>query len=145
MTVFEAKKVVTGRKRKREPKGDPGDVDGYMGPWRGYVDQEKVSRPTDEQKAVLELMFAEKKKDKKEEEETVAESTLLHGRSWRMQACTISLMATPSIWGGVKTQIYILILHVLEKTSHLAVYQLMMMSHIEDVANERSYKTISLI
>ena len=79
MTVFEAKKVTAGRKRKREAKGDPGDVDGYMGPWRGYVDQEKVSKPTEEQRAILEVMFADKKKEKKEEEETIEESTLLHG------------------------------------------------------------------
>ena len=30
-TVFERKVVRTGEKRKRAPKGDPGDIDGYMG------------------------------------------------------------------------------------------------------------------
>lgn len=79
LTVFEAKTVRTGKKRKREGKGNPGDVDGYMGPWRGYVDQEKVSKPSEEQRAVLELMYADKKKEKKQEEETIEESSLLHG------------------------------------------------------------------
>ena len=100
--MFEVKKVRTGEKRKREGKGDPGDVDGYMGPWRwasavilcsmlwsfkwfhffcrGYVDQEMVSRPTDEQKAIIEKQFGDKQKKKKkdEEEETIEESTMLH-------------------------------------------------------------------
>ncbi len=79
LTVFEAKMVRTGEKRKREDKGDPGEVDGYKGPWRGYVDQVTVSKPTEEEKATLELMFASKKKVKKEEELTIEESTLLHG------------------------------------------------------------------
>ena len=30
LTVFEAKTVRTGAKRKREDKGDPADVDGYQ-------------------------------------------------------------------------------------------------------------------
>ena len=30
-TVFERKVVRTGEKRKRESKGDPGEIDGYMG------------------------------------------------------------------------------------------------------------------
>ena len=39
VSVFEVKKVFTGKKRKRKEKGDPGDLDGYMGPWREYEDQ----------------------------------------------------------------------------------------------------------
>lgn len=82
--MFEAKSVRTGEKRKREVKGDPGDVDGYQGPWREYVGQVKVAKPTDEEKAAIELLFAEKKKKKegklkKEEEPTMEESSKLHG------------------------------------------------------------------
>ena len=32
VSVFEVKQVLTGRKRKE--KGDPADLDDYMGPWR---------------------------------------------------------------------------------------------------------------
>ena len=78
MTVFEAKTVRTGQKRKREDKGDPGDLEGYKGPWRGYVDQEKVSRPTKEQMAILEEQFGDKQKTKKEKDETIEESSMLH-------------------------------------------------------------------
>ena len=82
MTVFEAKSVRTGKKRKREAKGDPADVDGYKGPWREYVDQVKVSKPTEEEMATMELLFADKKKKKEkkeEEDQTIDESTMLHG------------------------------------------------------------------
>ena len=37
--MFEVKKVRTGEKRRRKDKGDPADLDGYMGPWREYEDE----------------------------------------------------------------------------------------------------------
>ena len=79
--MFEAKKVCTGIKRKRLEKGDPSDVDGYEGPWRGYVDQVKVSKPTEKQLALLEEQLGERKKKKqvKDKEETIDESSMLHG------------------------------------------------------------------
>ena len=46
VSVFEIKEVRTGKKRKRKEKGDPEDLDGYMGPWREYVDQVKEHLPT---------------------------------------------------------------------------------------------------
>jgi pre-mRNA-processing factor 17 len=82
LTVFEAKTVRSGEKRKREEKGDPGDIDGYKGPWREYVGQVKVAKPTEEEKAAIELLFADKKKKKEkksDEEQTMEESSLLHG------------------------------------------------------------------
>ncbi|XP_064404437.1 pre-mRNA-processing factor 17-like isoform X2 [Halichondria panicea] len=80
VTVFEAKTVSTGVKRKRLDKGDPGEVDGYEGPWRAYVDQVTVSKPTEKQMAVLEEQLGERKKKRqvKETEETIVESSLLH-------------------------------------------------------------------
>lgn len=79
MSVFEVKNVRTGTKRKRKEKGDPGDLDGYMGPWREFVDQEKVSMPTAEQLAILEKQFGEKQKAKEKKDDTIEESTTLHG------------------------------------------------------------------
>lgn len=82
-TVFEVRQVRTGEKRKREDKGDPADSEGYMGPWRGYVDQVKVAKPTSEQMAILEEQFKDKRKMQKkgeDEEEVFEESTLLHGK-----------------------------------------------------------------
>ena len=62
LTVFEAKSVSTREKRKREDKGDPSDVDGYKGPWREYVGQVTVSKPTEEEMAAMELMFADRRR-----------------------------------------------------------------------------------
>ena len=72
-TVFEIKNLQVGQKRKREPKGDPADVDGYKGPWREYEGQEKVAKPTEEQMAVLVEKFHKKKKEVKDEDETIEE------------------------------------------------------------------------
>ena len=77
-TVFERKVVRTTKKRKREDKGDLGDIDGYQGPWAGYEGQEKVSKPTDEQKAVLEAQFSKMMYKKKPVQETVEGSSMLH-------------------------------------------------------------------
>lgn len=82
------KQVRTGEKRKREEKGDPGDTEGYMGPWRGYVDQVKVAKPSSEQMAILEEQFKDKRKmqkKKEDEEEIFEESSLLHGE---LDTCT---------------------------------------------------------
>lgn len=54
-------------------------MDGYEGPWREYVDQIKVSKPTEKQLAILEEQFGDKQKNKKEKDETIDESSMLHG------------------------------------------------------------------
>jgi pre-mRNA-processing factor 17 len=79
-TVGEVKVVKTGQKRKRLDKGDPGDVDGYQGPWREYEGQVKVACPTPEEKVILEAQRAKKIKDREvpEEENTINETTTLH-------------------------------------------------------------------
>ena len=41
-----AKKRI-GAKCKRVDRGVPSDVDGYLGPWAGYVDEKKVAKPTE--------------------------------------------------------------------------------------------------
>ena len=45
-TVFESnpKKV---EKRKREKNTDPGDIDGYLGPWGKFVDEKTVMKPSE--------------------------------------------------------------------------------------------------
>lgn len=68
-----------GAKRKRLDRGDPSDVDGYLGPWAGYVDEKKVAKPTEEEMSVLEEKFGSKKKAGEEEEiKDVETKTILH-------------------------------------------------------------------
>ena len=45
-TVFESnpKKI---EKRKREKNTDPGDIDGYLGPWGKFVDEKTVMKPSE--------------------------------------------------------------------------------------------------
>jgi len=94
LTVFEAKKVCTGAKRKRLDRGDPGVIDGYAGPWREYVDQVKVSKPTEEQMAILEKQQGEKKKKKevKEKDDTIDESSELHSKLERHNKITQAIV-----------------------------------------------------
>lgn len=47
-TVFEKPKEKRPLdKRKREKNTDASDIDGYLGPWGGFIDEQKVMRPTE--------------------------------------------------------------------------------------------------
>ena len=43
--MFEATKKREGDKRKREQNRDPSDIDGYLGPWGKFVDEQTVMKP----------------------------------------------------------------------------------------------------
>lgn len=46
-TVFETIPKRPKDKRKREKNDCPEDVEGFLGPWGGYIDEEKVSKPNE--------------------------------------------------------------------------------------------------
>jgi hypothetical protein len=47
LTVFEVTKKREGDKRKRHRNADPGDIEGYLGPWGKFVDEKTVAQPTE--------------------------------------------------------------------------------------------------
>ena len=66
-------------KRKRVKNTDASDIEGYLGPWGKYVDEETVSKPTDEDAAYLEEYLAKRqKKGRREEEVPMEEQSTLH-------------------------------------------------------------------
>ncbi|XP_044742207.1 pre-mRNA-processing factor 17 isoform X2 [Chrysoperla carnea] len=78
-TVFESTKERPADKRKRNKNDKPDDVDGFLGPWGGYVDEQKVARPTEEEAAELEEILAKRhKRGKQTEEKPFEEKTVLH-------------------------------------------------------------------
>jgi len=79
-TVFEDLKKRPLDKRKREGRGDPAEIDGYLGPWAKYADEELVSRPKDDDAAYLEEYLAKKQKKSQrgEEEVLLEEKSVLH-------------------------------------------------------------------
>ncbi|XP_068698123.1 pre-mRNA-processing factor 17-like [Montipora capricornis] len=78
VTIFEVAAARVGDKRKREKPGDPGDIEGYKGPWATFVDESKVAKPSEEQAAKLEEFEMTKQKRSKKEEKSVEEKTTLH-------------------------------------------------------------------
>jgi pre-mRNA-processing factor 17 len=46
-TVFESTLKRPLDKRPREKNDNPGDIGGFIGPWGGYVDEVKVSKPSE--------------------------------------------------------------------------------------------------
>lgn len=61
-TVFEATKIRPLDKRKRKKNSDPSDIDGFLGPWGGYVDEQKVAKPSEEEQAELDELISKKNK-----------------------------------------------------------------------------------
>lgn len=78
-TVFESSKTRPLDKRPREKNDKPEDIDGFLGPWGGYVNEERVSKPTEEEQAELEEILAKRhKRGKQVEEKPFEEKTVLH-------------------------------------------------------------------
>lgn len=79
-TVFEKIAPRPQDKRKRLKNNDPSDVDGYLGPWGGFVDEERVSKPSKEMQKELDEIVAkrQKKGTEVEEERTTEEKSTLH-------------------------------------------------------------------
>jgi hypothetical protein len=44
-TVFESTKERQSDKRKRNKNDNPSDIEGFLGPWGGYIDEKRVMRP----------------------------------------------------------------------------------------------------
>ena len=80
MTADEKREKTANAKRKKQRNDDSSDVDGYLGPWASYVDQEHVSKPSEEQREQLNELLAKRAKNRynrnKQEEEDVSKTTL---------------------------------------------------------------------
>ena len=78
-TVFEDTKKRPLDKRKKERNDDPSDIEGYLGPWAKFKDEETVSHPNDAESAYLEEYLAKRKKRGKVENEVpLEEKSTLH-------------------------------------------------------------------
>jgi len=77
-TVFEATTKRVGDKRTREKKGDPATIDGYLGPWAKFADEQTSSKPNEEQQKVLDEYEEKKEKQSKKEEEKIEEKSRSH-------------------------------------------------------------------
>ncbi|KAK4337053.1 hypothetical protein RND71_044129 [Anisodus tanguticus] len=74
-TVLKEKKTDKSEKRKRLKNNDPSDIDNFVGPWAPFVDEIKVSMPSEKEKEEIDEFIAKKKKvvyqkDNKEEEKS---------------------------------------------------------------------------
>ncbi|XP_017776658.1 PREDICTED: pre-mRNA-processing factor 17 isoform X2 [Nicrophorus vespilloides] len=78
-TVFESTKLRPLDKRKRSKNDNPGDIDGFLGPWGGFVDEQRVMKPSEEEAAEMEELVSKRhKKGKPVEEKQIEEKTTLH-------------------------------------------------------------------
>ncbi|KAG8235909.1 hypothetical protein J437_LFUL016230 [Ladona fulva] len=78
-TVFESCPTRPLDKRKRKKNDNPEDVEGFLGPWGGYVDERKVIKPSEEEAAELEEILAKRqKRGKQNDDKPLEEKTVLH-------------------------------------------------------------------
>lgn len=80
-TVFEHTDLRESDKRKRHRNDNASDIEGFLGPWGGYIDEKRVMKPTDEEAAELEEILAKRnKRGKQTEEKPIEEKTVLHSK-----------------------------------------------------------------
>lgn len=78
-TVFESTSLRPLDKRKRSRNNDAGDIDGFLGPWGGYENEQRVMKPTPEEAAELEELVSKRnRRGKVIEEKPIEEKTTLH-------------------------------------------------------------------
>lgn len=78
-TVFENTALRASDKRKRNRNSDASDIEGFLGPWGGFVDEKRVIKPSEEEAAELEEILAKRnKRGKQTEEKPLEEKTVLH-------------------------------------------------------------------
>ncbi|XP_049856410.1 pre-mRNA-processing factor 17 isoform X1 [Schistocerca gregaria] len=78
-TVFETTKERPLDRRKRNKNDNPSDIEGFLGPWGGYTDEQRVMRPNEEEAAELEEILAKRqKRGKQADEKPLEEKTVLH-------------------------------------------------------------------
>lgn len=76
-TVFES--PLPKNKRKQEKNDKPEDIEGFLGPWGRYENEESVARPNDEQKAALDEILAKRhRRSRITEEKPLEEKSILH-------------------------------------------------------------------
>ena len=79
-SVFEVNKVRPLDKRKRKRNDDSSDIEGYLGPWAKYQDEETVSKPEGEDAEYLEeyLSKMNRRGKKQQEDKPIEEKSQLH-------------------------------------------------------------------
>lgn len=76
-TVFESPRPK--KKRKMERNDNPDDVEGFVGPWAKYENEESIARPNEQQKAELEEILAKRtRRTRIPEEKPLEEKSILH-------------------------------------------------------------------
>ncbi|XP_042911145.1 pre-mRNA-processing factor 17 isoform X1 [Parasteatoda tepidariorum] len=79
VTVFDKTKAREGDKRKRVKNADAADIDGFLGPWGGYVNEKRVLKPSEEEQEELDEILAKRqKRGKVTEDKTMEEKSILH-------------------------------------------------------------------
>uniref|UniRef100_A0A1B6DRQ1 Uncharacterized protein n=1 Tax=Clastoptera arizonana TaxID=38151 RepID=A0A1B6DRQ1_9HEMI len=78
-TVFESSAKRPLDKRKRNKNDNPSDIEGFLGPWGGFKDEQRVLKPNEEEAEELEEYLAKKqKRGKQTDEKPLEEKTVLH-------------------------------------------------------------------
>lgn len=76
-TVFESPKPK--KKRKQEKNDDPADIEGFLGPWGKYENEQTVAKPSEEEKAALEELLAKRhRRNRIPEDKPLEEKSILH-------------------------------------------------------------------
>lgn len=99
-TVFESPKPK--KKRKQEKNDDPADIEGFLGPWGKYENEQTIAKPSDEEKAALEELLAKRhRRSRIPEDKPLEEKSILHSKfdrtSSRCSPCLLTFVLLISV------------------------------------------------
>ena len=82
-TVFEGPKPK--KKRKQEKNDNPEDIEGFLGPWGRYENEQTVAKPNDQEKAELDEILAKRhRRGRIPEDKPLEEKSILHSKLFSM-------------------------------------------------------------
>lgn len=85
-TVFESPKAK--KKRKQEKNDNPADIEGFVGPWGKFENEQTIARPSDEEKAALEEILAKRhRRNRIPEDKPLEEKSILHSKCFVLMGC----------------------------------------------------------
>lgn len=78
-TVFEGPKPK--KRRKQEKNDNPEDIEGFVGPWGKYENEQRVAKPNEQEKAELEELLSKRhRRGRIPEDKPLEEKSILHSK-----------------------------------------------------------------
>lgn len=92
-TVFESPKAK--KARKQEKNDDPADIEGFLGPWGRFENEQTVAKPSEEERVALDAILSKRhRRNRIQEDKPIEEKSILHSEYSRAMTLICIRMIT---------------------------------------------------